>query len=240
MRRLYFEKRTEKMIKHVFLDLDDTILDFHKAEQVAIEKTLRAFSIPVTEENKALYSKINKGCWEALERGEITRTRLRSLRFERFLEAIGHEAVSGVHEVYESHLAQGHYFLPGAEALLAALYEKKYSLYLATNGIAAVQAGRVASAGIGKYFAARFVSEEVGYNKPSREYFDACFAAIEGFSKDEAVIVGDSLTSDIKGGITAGIRTVWFNPSRKENKSEIQPDAEIASLDALIGVLEKM
>ena len=80
----------------------------------------------------------------------------------------------------------------------------------------------------------------MGYNKPSRAYFDACFATIEGFSKDEAVIVGDSLTSDIKGGITAGIRTVWFNPSRKENKSEIQPDAEIASLDALIGVLEKM
>ena len=77
------------MIKYVFLDLDDTILDFHKAEDVAIEKTLKAFSIPATAENKALYSKINKGCWEALERGEITRGALRLLRFERFFEAIG-------------------------------------------------------------------------------------------------------------------------------------------------------
>ncbi len=227
------------MIKYVFLDLDDTILDFHKAEEVAIEKTLSDFSIPVTAENKALYSKINKGCWEALERGEITRARLRSLRFERFFEAIGIRAVKNVHEVYENYLSQGHYFLPGAEALLEALYPK-YALYLATNGIAAVQAGRVASAGIGKYFAARFVSEEVGFNKPSREYFDACFASIEGFSRDAAVIVGDSLTSDIKGGITAGIKTVWFNPRHVENTGDIKPDVEIAALDALPDVLEKM
>ena len=227
------------MIKHVFLDLDDTILDFHKAEDVAIEKTFADFGIPATAENKALYSKINKGCWEALERGEITRTRLRSLRFERFFEAIGHVWMPGVHEVYENYLSQGHYFLPGAEALLETLY-KKYKLYLATNGIAAVQAGRVASAGIAKYFAARFVSEEVGFNKPSLEYFDACFAAIDGFSRDEAVIVGDSLTSDILGGVNAGIKTVWFNIRHAENKGDIRPDAEIATLDALPGVLEKM
>ena len=77
------------MIKHVFLDLDDTILDFHKAEAVALEKTLRSFSIPVTEENTATYSRINKECWEALERGEITREALRLLRFERFFAVIG-------------------------------------------------------------------------------------------------------------------------------------------------------
>ena len=227
------------MIEFLFLDLDDTILDFHKAEDVAIEKTLSEFAIPVTAENKALYSKINKGCWEALERTEITRSALRSLRFARFFEAIGAEGAERAPEVYENYLSQGHYFLPGAEALLEALYPK-YALYLATNGIAAVQAGRVASAGIGKYFAARFVSEEVGFNKPSKEYFDACFRAIEGFSHDEAVIVGDSLTSDIKGGRIAGIKTVWFNPRRLPVMGEIIPDFEIADLSELPDVLEKM
>lgn len=227
------------MIKFVFLDLDDTILDFHKAEDVAIEKTLSEFSISVTAENKALYSKINKGCWEALERGEITRSELRLLRFARFFEAIGAQGAERAPEVYENYLSQGHYFIPGAEALLDALH-KKYSLYLATNGIAAVQAGRVASAGIGRYFAARFVSEEVGYNKPSKEYFDACFKSIEGFSPDEAVIVGDSLTSDIKGGKVAGIKTVWFNPKGHENKSDVCPDFEIGVLSELPSVLEKM
>ncbi len=230
------------MIKHVFLDLDDTILDFHKAEDVAIEKTLREFSIPVTEENKALYSKINKSCWEALERAEITRTELRAMRFKKYFDALG---ISGRADaarapaVYEGHLAEGHYFLPGAEALLEALYPK-YTLYLATNGIAAVQAGRVASAGIGKYFKERFVSEEVGHNKPSLAYFEACFARIPDFKREEAVIVGDSLTSDIKGGIVSGIRSVWFNPHGKQASAELMPTAEIRELSELLGVLEKM
>ena len=230
------------MIKHVFLDLDDTILDFHKAEDVAIEKTLRAFSVPATEENKALYSRINKSCWEALERGEITRAELRATRFFKYFDALGlcdRVDAARAPEVYEGHLAEGHYFMPGAEALLEALYPK-YDLYLATNGIAAVQAGRVALAGIGKYFKARFVSEEIGFNKPSLEYFEACFSRIEGFRREEAVIVGDSLTSDIQGGITAGIRSVWFNPQGKPANAALLPTEEISELSQLIGVLEKM
>ena len=227
------------MIKHVFLDLDDTILDFHKAEEVALEKTLRHFSIPPTEENKALYSRINKGCWEALERGEITRAELRLLRFERFFSEIGAENAARVPDVYESFLSQGHYFIPGAEEMLESLFEK-FSLYLATNGIAAVQAGRVASAGIAKYFKERFVSEEIGYNKPSLAYFDACFAKIPGFCREEAVIVGDSLTSDIKGGMDAGLKTVWFNPKGLAHPENICPDVEISDLGDLVGVLEKM
>ncbi len=229
------------MIKHVFLDLDDTILDFHKAEAVALEKTLRFFSIAVTEENTATYSRINKACWESLERGEITREALRLLRFERFFAAIGAAAQDAARApaVYENFLSQGHYFLPGAEALLEALHPK-YNLYLATNGIAAVQAGRVASAGIGKYFKARFVSEEVGYNKPSLAYFDACFAKIPNFKHEEAVIIGDSLTSDIKGGLDAGIKTVWFNPKGLPEREGYIPNATVSELSQIIDVLEKM
>ena len=228
------------MIKHVFLDLDDTILDFHKAEDAAIEKTMRAFSIPVTAESKAVYSRINKDCWEALERGEITRRELRLLRFERFFAEIGCNCdAARAPATYEGYLAQGHYFMPGAQALLEALYPQ-YGLYLATNGIAAVQAGRVASAGIGKYFKERFVSEEIGYNKPSVEYFEACFKRIDDFKKEEAVIVGDSLTSDIKGGIAVGIKTVWYNPCGKAASTDLLPTAEISSLAELVGVLEKM
>ena len=122
---------------------------------------------------------------------------------------------------------------------MEALYPK-YTLYLATNGIAAVQAGRVASAGIAKYFKARFVSEEVGHNKPSIEYFDACFATIEDFKTEEAVIVGDSLTSDVRGGLVAGIKTVWFNLHGQKAREDIVPHATISELSELMGVLEKM
>ncbi len=227
------------MIKHVFLDLDDTLLDFHKAEAAAIEKTMRAFGIAVTEENAACYSRINKGCWEALERGEITRAQLRRLRFERFFAEVKAEGAERASDVYERYLSEGHYFVAGAEALLASLFGK-YKLYLATNGLAAVQAGRVASAGIEKYFEARFVSEEIGFNKPSLEYFEACFQRIGGFRREEAVIVGDSLTSDIKGGIAAGIKTVWFNPKGLPESEAVRPDAQISALCELMDLLEKM
>ncbi len=226
------------MIRYVFLDLDDTILDFHKAEAAAIEKTMRAFGIAVTEENAACYSRINKACWEALERGEITRAALRKIRFERFFAEMKAEGAERAPAVYEGYLSEGHYFVDGAEALLSELYGK-YKLYLATNGLASVQAGRVASAGIEKYFEARFVSEEIGFNKPSLEYFEACFGKIEGFCREEAVIVGDSLSSDIKGGICAGIKTVWFNPKGLAS-TEVRPDAEISALSELLDLLRKM
>ena len=94
--------------------------------------------------------------------------------------------------------------------------------------------------GIEKYLAARFVSELIGFNKPSIEYFEACFEKIEGFCREQAVIVGDSLTSDIKGGAAAGIKTVWFNPNGLEASKEICPDAQIGELSELVELLEKM
>ena len=102
-------------------------------------------------------------------------------------------------------------------------------MYRVTNVTLSVQKGRLKSSGISRYFEGIFISEELGYNKPGREYFDCCFSRIPDFHKETAVIIGDSLTSDIQGGINAGIRTIWFNPSH-EKTSEIIPDHEFDSL----------
>ena len=117
---------------------------------------------------------------------------------------------------------------------------KKYSLYLVTNGITNVQTRRIASAGLEKYFKGIFISEEIGHDKPSREYFEYCFEHMENFTKDRAIIIGDSLSSDILGGINAGIRTVWFNPKGEPKNPEIPADYEITHLDQVKTLLEKI
>ena len=228
------------MIEILFLDLDDTILDFHKAERIALAKTFRAFGADPTETVLNRYHVINKEHWERLERREITREQTLLGRFQALFQEMGipvdPEAVA---REYEKNLAIGHYFLPGAEEAVASLSEK-YELYLASNGTASVQKGRLTSANLYRYFRQVFVSQEIGYNKPSREYFDACFARIPGFDRKKAMIVGDSLTSDILGGKKAGIRTCWVNPSHAPGRADILPDYEIEALSQLEALLDQI
>lgn len=225
------------MIEFLFLDLDDTILDFHKAERIAISKTIREFGVEPTEEILNLYHGINKWHWEQLELGKLTRAEVLVNRFGVLFEKLGVVVdASGCAKVYESNLSQGHWFLPGAEEAVNAL-SKKYRLFLTSNGTAVVQKGRMTSANLYRFFERVFVSQEIGHNKPSREYFEACFARIPGFDREKAMIVGDSLSSDIKGGINAGIKTVWVNPEHK-TCGETKPDYEIEYLSQLEALLE--
>ena len=225
------------MIEFLFLDLDDTILDFHKAERIAIAKTIREFGVEPTEEILHLYHEINKWHWEQLELGTLTRAEVLVNRFGVLFERLGKEVdATKCARAYERNLSIGHYFLPGAEESVDAL-SKKYRLFLASNGTATVQKGRMTSANLYRFFETVFVSQEIGYNKPSKAYFDACFATISDFDKEKAIIVGDSLSSDIKGGINAGIRTVWVNPEHKDC-GEIKPDYEIESISQLEALLE--
>lgn len=227
------------MIEFLFLDLDDTILDFHKAERIAISKTIREFGVEPTEEILNLYHGINKWHWEQLELGKLTRAEVLVNRFGVLFEKLGVVVdASGCAKVYESNLSQGHWFLPGAEEAVNAL-SKKYRLFLTSNGTAVVQKGRMTSANLYRFFERVFVSQEIGHNKPSREYFEACFARIPGFDREKAMIVGDSLSSDIKGGINAEIKTVWVNPEHK-TCGETKPDYEIEYLSQLEALLEGM
>ena len=227
------------MIEFLFLDLDDTILDFARAERVALEKTLGAFGVEPSPDRMDLYSRINKDCWKRMERGELTKDRLRVVRFALFLEALGISAdVEAVAEAYVENLSVGHWFLPGAEEAVERL-SGKYRLFLASNGMAAVQRGRMTSANLYRFFEQSFVSEEMGAAKPSRAYFDAAFARIPGFDPSRAMMVGDSLTSDIQGGINAGIATCWINPGSKPRRTDIIPDYEITALSELEALLER-
>ena len=228
------------MVEFLFLDLDDTILDFHKAERIALSKTIREFGIEPTEEVLGRYHVINKWHWEQLEKGLMTRAEVLENRFAVLFKERGIEvSAETVARAYEKNLGIGHYFLPGAEEAVDAL-SKKYRLFLASNGTASVQKGRMTSANLYRFFEKVYVSQEIGHNKPSKAYFDACFAQIPDFDPDKAMIVGDSLSSDIQGGINAGIKTCWVNPSHSVATKGIVPDYEIEALSQLPALLERI
>ena len=224
----------------ILLDLDNTILDFNTAERFALKRALNDLGLPFDERVLSLYHVLNIQHWEMLEDGLLTRDQVLVKRFEALYRELGLEADAfRTQEMYESNLAEGHWFVPGAPELLEALYGF-YRLFICSNGVGSVQDGRIASAGLAPYFEDIFISERIGGNKPERGFFEACFACIPGFVRERTLILGDSLSSDIRGGINAEIRTCWFNPTGKENPGTIVPDWEIRSLGEFPPLLEKV
>ena len=228
------------MIKNLLFDLDDTILDFKKAESVALQNTLRMLGMEPEPHILSRYSEINQEQWKLLELGQITRDELKPRRYRLLFEEFGLDCSSKqAAEVYEQQLGIGHYFIDGAEEALQRL-SKSYRVYIVSNGTAVVQHSRIESSGIEKYISGLFISQEVGFNKPNPEFFNRVFSSISDFSGDETVIIGDSLSADIKGGIAAGITTVWFNPNNAANESTIVPHYELQKLDDLDALLKSI
>lgn len=242
--RLSFLKYSERQLtmdKPILLfDLDNTLLDFDIAETIALSKTLREFGLEPTEHILHRYHLINKRHWEMLEDGLISRAQVLVGRYEELFREFGiDQPGEAVAKRYEQLLSEGHHFLPGAEALLDELYGV-YDMYIVSNGSAVVQEGRLKSSGIGRYFKDIFISELLGYDKPSISFFEACFSKIPGFDRKRTIIIGDSLTSDIRGGINAGIKTCWFNPKGLESRADIVPDYIVRSLDELPALFKSL
>ena len=224
----------------VLLDLDNTILDFNTAEYHALGRAFFSLGIPFDDSVAARYHVINARHWEMLEDGILTRAQVLVKRFEALFHELGVTAdANKTQALYESMLAEGHWFMPGAEALLEAL-RGRARLFICSNGVQRVQDGRIASAGIAPYFERIFISEHMGSNKPEERFFERCFAEIPDFDRGRTVILGDSLTSDIRGGINAGILTCWYNPQGKGNAGPIKPDYEIRELSEFEGLLERI
>jgi 2-haloacid dehalogenase len=228
------------MIKFVFLDLDDTILDFHKAERVAIVKTLAAFGAEPTEAVLQRYHEINILHWQMLERGELTREQVQTGRFAALFRELGLQVDAHACAMeYMRNLSVGHYFLPGALETVQQL-QGKYRLFLASNGTASVQHSRLASAQLKPYFEDVFISEEIGHNKPAPEFFHGCFERIPDFDPKQAIMVGDGLTSDMLGANNAGLLACWVNLAHNPRKAEIRIDYEIESIVQLPALLENI
>lgn len=227
-------------MKYDFLlfDADDTLLDFKRAEREALSEALKRFGISPTEELIASYSEINDSLWKLLETGGIEKNELRTKRFELFLRKHGFEADHlQMAAEYTDRLAEKSYLMPGALEICRYFYGK-CRIFVITNGIKAVQTGRMNVSPIKRFIERSYISEEVGAEKPSRDFFDRVMNDIEGFECDRALVIGDSLSSDIAGGMAAGIDTCWLNPHSKKCPDIIKPTYEIKCLDELRNIPE--
>lgn len=228
-----------KKYKTLLFDVDDTLLDFQKAEKLALRMLFEERGIPLTKEIEAQYKKINKSLWDAFEEGEINRDEVVNTRFSILLKEYGEE-VDGIlfENNYRSYLEEGNQLMQGAFEFISQI-QSEYDLYIVTNGVSKTQDKRLRNAGLHPLFQGIFVSEDTGFQKPRKEYFDYVFARIPNFAPEEGLIIGDSLSADIKGGYVAGIDTCWFNPEKKLNDSEIVPTYEVQNFEELYALLKQ-
>lgn len=215
----------------ILFDADNTLFDFNKSAHEALEKTFSDFSIPFTNHHIDEYHEVNHQCWLAFEQGKMDAVKLRSERFRLFLDKIGIDInAQKMGHQYLDHLANCPYLLDGAIPLLERLHGK-VKMAIVTNGLKEVQRQRFKLTNIYRYFEEVVISDEIGVSKPNPAFFDFTFQQIGVPQKEEALMVGDSLSSDITGGHNYGLATCWYNPQRKDNTSGIQPTYECYNLD---------
>lgn len=227
------------MIKVILWDIDGTLLNFHEAEKYAIRKCFSSFHLgECTDEMLARYSKINDKYWKMLERGEISKREVLHNRFEEFFrkEKIDFHDVTAFNEMYQVSLGDEIFFNDDSYELVKRLkgHVKQYAV---TNGTYVAQERKLARSGLDKLFDGVFISEQVGIDKPNKAFFDFVWEKIGTYNSDEVMIVGDSLTSDMQGGVNAGILTCWYNPHRAVNQSGLELSYEIQDLREIEKVL---
>jgi 2-haloacid dehalogenase len=227
-----------KEYKTLFFDVDDTLLDFGAAEKLALQLLFEEQNIPLTTEIEDNYKRINQGLWKRFEEGDLSRDEVVNTRFSHLFSQYGKEVDGTLLEKnYRSFLEQGHQLVDGAFELITELHSQ-YDLYIVTNGVSTTQDKRLRTSGLYPLFKGIFVSEDTGFQKPMKEFFDYVFARIPHFDVNTALIIGDSLSADIKGGELAGMDTCWFNPNMKPNNSDCSPTYQIHTLEELKGLLK--
>lgn len=216
----------------LLFDVDDTLLDFHAAQDQALDRLFDSVGIAPTTTVKTAYATYNQSLWEKLEKGELTRDELMATRFPTFFKEYFQKELpnNSLNERYLNFLAEGHQEVEGAKALLENLNARGYELYIVTNGVRFIQEKRLRAAKFTHYFKDVFISETLGAQKPSPLFFERAFAQIKDFDKEHALIIGDSLSSDMLGGQNAGIDTLWYNPKKQTATPDLKIDWEVASL----------
>ncbi len=225
----------------ILWDLDQTLLDFDRSMDYAIRAVFGQYDLYIDEEIAARYEVINRDHWSRLERGEITKEEVKVGRFRTLFEELGirHIKPEEIAVSYQEALGSVYYYIDGAVEVVTKLRELGYHQYVVTNGVNKTQNSKMKLSGFDKLMDGVFVSELMGYPKPMKGYFDACFATLPEGTREHSILVGDSLTSDMQGANNAGIAACWFNPQGKEKDIAVRIDYEIRHLKELLEILEE-
>jgi len=227
------EEHSMKRYCWLLFDADGTLFDFQRAESCALENTPVQLGMDVPDDYAATYHQINASLWKAFERGTLSARDVRVKRFRLLFAQLGLQGDPIVFsERFLLNLIEATTFMTGAQSLVAQLYPQ-YHLALLTNGFADVQHARIARLGLADVFHPIVISEEVGMAKPDPAIFDLVLEKMGGAEQSSVLMIGDSLTSDIQGGLNAGLDTCWFNPREAVNETGIEPSFEIRCLSEL-------
>lgn len=230
-----------KKIKVILWDIDGTLLDFLIAEKTAINKCFETHGLGVcTPDMLERYSVINRKYWEKLEHGEITKPEVLVGRFQEFFaqEGLPIEMAESFNDEYQNRLGDTCVFCDRGDELVKTLKVQGYKQYAVTNGTQTAQHRKLKNSGLDKLLDGVFISDEIGIEKPMIGFFDKVWEQIGVYKRNEVMIVGDSLTSDMQGGNNAGILCCWYNPKRTVNTKKISIDYEIQNLQDILKILE--
>lgn len=227
--------------KNILFDLDNTLWDFNLAEKLALSEFFisKGLNSEKIDEYIQQYKKINKKLWERFENSEITRETLLNTRFYEFFKSIG-ILIDGkkFSDEYEKIIGLHGESIEGAYEFLELLKSKGFRMFAITNGIYNIQINRLKNSKISKFFDKVFISEEVGFVKPDVKYFEFVEKSVNGFNKKETILIGDSISADIKGANNFGIDSIWYNPGHLELKDGIIPDFIVSTYSEIIKILE--
>jgi 2-haloacid dehalogenase len=223
--------------KILLFDLDDTLLDFAANEQSALKHLFEDNGIDFTKEVFDTYSSVNKRLWAAYEKGEILLDEVLNTRFSNALFSLGKKADGKLWEQnYRELLGNGHEMIEGADRLIKRL-SGSFRMFIVTNGVTETQIKRLKLSGLYSYFEDIFTSQAIGYQKPAAEFFDYVKSHVKDFDAKNTLMIGDSLSSDIKGGNLAGIDTCWINRNSAAPSADIKSTYSIANLDELFDIV---
>ncbi len=230
----------KKQYKYILWDIDDTLMDFKAAEYIALPKCFAEYGINLTKEDVDTYSKINHDYWKLLEQGKIEKKSMLDRRFDDFIQYLGVKGIQGctLNKKYQVAIGLDAVLFPGAYEICSKLKEttKQYAI---TNGTAVAQETKLRHTGFDQIFDDVFISDLVGYQKPDVRYFESVFAQISGFDKEKALVIGDSLSSDIKGANYAGVDCCWFNPKGTINEDKsLRIHYEVKCLQDVMKIIE--
>ena len=215
------------MIKYILWDIDNTLLNFDLAEEASMINGFEKFGIKVTDENALpSYKKINDKYWKRLENGEIDRDEVLLGRFREFFTKYNIDyddnLVENFNLNFQKELGRQVFFHDHAKEVLNEL-KNNYKQYAVTNGSKIAQTGKITNSGL-----------------DNKAFFDKIFEKIGSTNKKEYILIGDSLTSDIRGANNAAIKNIWFNPNTNINETKIKVDFDIKDLSEVPGILKRI
>jgi 2-haloacid dehalogenase len=223
--------------KILLFDLDDTLLDFGANEADSLSKLFQRHGYAFTDELFQVYNSVNKKLWSEYEKGTIPMDHIMNTRFSETMRRLGKDEDGAAWEKeYRELLGSGCQLMDGALELCQRL-SVSHRLFVVTNGMEETQVRRLKQSGLYEFFEGFFYSQSVGFQKPSMEFFDYVMGHIRDFKKEETLMIGDSLTTDIKGGLLAGLDTCWINTKAQEAPADVQSTYTITCLEELYDII---